>query len=510
MLNTGIIIINEEGKSINHGPRMQKMMPESRKRSSEHMGDHFNMRSGHGMNSNTKSESTLDLNNLLDLEKDVNDVFSGKTITYQGQSPLLNQKVIAVGFPLSSDSNFNENSNLALFLISPITGLQNTAAKIRNLTLQITLIGIILCIIIAYFIARGIVNPISVINDRARKLADGNLNIRIKNLPNDEIGELGNSFNYLAQKLQENISELNEEKNKMQSMLISMREGVLGVSTNHKILLANPKIKEMLKLNNDIYQENAEKIFPHEVNSLINKIIDTVKPQKVEFKLKDKIYVLEGAPVFNNNSNLIGVILLARDVTQIRKLEQMRKLFVANASHELKTPLTSIQGYIEAILDGMVETEEKRKYLKKVLKETESMDRLIKDILNLSRLQSGQLEFNHTEFDLIKLFNTLIDNLKPKTGKRKIELNSPPEVIIKSDREKIKEIINNLLSNAIKFTEEKNGLIEINITEKPDHIKVEIADNGTGIPRSELTHIWERFYQVDRSRRPDREGTGLG
>jgi len=207
--------------------------------------------------------------------------------------------------------------------------------------------------------------------------------------------------------------------------------------------------------------------------------------------------------------NCSGIILIS-DVTGIRKLDEMRELFVANVSHELKTPLTAMQGYIEAILDGVVdETTERRRYLERVLSEIKRMSRLAGEILDLSRLQSDQIEFQITTIDMVKVINSVLNNLKQRVEFREIELKSREEVYVKGDRDRIGQVLLNLLDNAIKFTAE-NGKITIIVEERQGFARVSVADNGQGIPQEELPYIWVRFHQADRSRYPGVKGAGLG
>jgi two-component system sensor histidine kinase ResE len=207
---------------------------------------------------------------------------------------------------------------------------------------------------------------------------------------------------------------------------------------------------------------------------------------------------------------LWGIIILVSDVTEIRRLDQMRRLFVANVSHELKTPLTAIQGYLEAILDGVVENEKKEEeYLQRVLKETDRMSRLVADVLDLAQLQSEQFEFDLERVNLKNLIKSVCKNLEKGLGQRKVELNIGQDLTVRADRDKLEEVVINLLSNAIKFTT-IDGSIEIKAKQNQNQVVVDIIDDGLGIPKSELEHIWDRFHQVDRARKPGQQGTGLG
>ncbi|MFW6279398.1 MAG: HAMP domain-containing sensor histidine kinase, partial [Bacillota bacterium] len=509
MLDTGIILINSRGEIINQGHRMQGMMrfdnfegPANRDR--EPMGPGSG-RGPSGMHGGSVPETGIDFDGLLAEEGDVERVLQGESITFRGQSSLVEREVIVVGQPLDLTDR-----RLALFLFSPVTDLQQTITGIRNLIFKITLLAILFSLLLAYFVARGIVRPVKSINNKAREMAEGNFALRLQDLPRDEIGELGSSFNYLAEKLEKNISALNEEKNRMKSMLSGMSEGVLGVTEKREIILANPRLQEMFSLQKEVVGSQMDEYFPEVLSETILNVLGDQQEYKDEFSWQDAIYEVRGAPIYKNQSQLMGVILLVRDVTEIRKLEEMRRLFVANVSHELKTPLTSIQGYIEALLDGVIEkAAKKRKYLKKVLAETEHMNRLVVNILDLSRLQSGQIEFNYRKFDLVQEVKSVIETLEPKVEDREIKLSAPEKLLVYSDIDRLHEVLVNLLTNALKYTP-RNGKIKVNIEDQKEQFRLQVIDNGPGIPDSELPYIWERFYQVDRSRTPDQEGSGLG
>jgi signal transduction histidine kinase len=476
ILDTGIIVINENGDIVNRGERMKGLM-----KNRPYVKESYFTEKGEIMR-----------------------VLKGEQVTFQGESPLVSKPVMVVGVPLDTDPV------MALFLISPLEGLQEIVYRIRNLTLQVTLIAVGLALFLAYFITGSIVRPVKELEQKAYQIAGGDLNVRINNLPEDEIGSLGKSFNYMAEELDNKIIDLNTEKNRMQNMLNSMSEGVLGVSVDKKIILANPVLKDIFAIDKEIIEEPVERYLSDEIINLIESVMQKEIKAEIEFKWQGRIIIAQAAPVFKHEQQLWGSIILISDVTGIRKLDEMRELFVANVSHELKTPLTAMQGYIEAILDGVVdETTERRRYLERVLSEIKRMSRLAGEILDLSRLQSDQIEFQITTIDMVKVINSVLNNLKQRVEFREIELKSREEVYVKGDRDRIGQVLLNLLDNAIKFTAE-NGKITIIVEERQGFARVSVADNGQGIPQEELPYIWVRFHQADRSRYPGVKGAGLG
>lgn len=508
LVDTSLLLVNKESEIINQGIRMQRMMK-------EHHGG--SMREERGdMRGRGRRESELDFGfseqqegdsccvteRLTDLESELEKALTGERVSFRSDSKLVDESIIGVAFPLSTE--------VALFLISPVEGLQETVLKVRNLTLQVTLGAVFLALLLGYFISKGISQPVKEMKIKAQQMAGGNFATKIENLPGDEIGELGESFNYLSARLSENINALNTEKSRMRSMLNSMGEGVLGVSVERKVLLANPRLKKIFDIEAEILEQAPASFLAEELIDLTEAVLTEKEELKEEFEWQDKVILAHGAPVKKSDDSLWGAILLVRDLTQIRKLDQMRRLFVANVSHELKTPLTAIQGYLEAILDGLVEDVElQRDYLQRVLSETDRMTRLVTDILDLAQLQSGQIEFELEKVKLTSLIESVVVNLESELGKREVIIEGEEELIIETDYDRLQEVFINLLSNAIKFTETE-GKIEISITGTEEEVEVKIIDNGIGISDSELPYIWERFHQVDRARGSDKQGTGLG
>ncbi|TDX49208.1 ATP-binding protein [Orenia marismortui] len=500
LLDTSLIIINQEREIINQGMRLQGMMRSSWMRKMHH-NQGRGMMNRHGMMKHNRTNPPQVMMNFSD---ELNKVLAGDATSFRGETPMLNQAIIGVGIPIRT------SEEMALFLISPLRGLEETVVKVRNLTIRVSFIAILIALILGYFISKGITRPVKEMKDKARLMAAGNFKAKIDKLPNDEIGELGKSFNYLSTKLESNINELTTEKRRMEEMLSSMAEGVLGVSKDQRILLANPRLKEILEIDKEIIGAKFNACFNDTLLNLVEEVMLEEKELKEEFNFGDKIIVAHAAPITKTDDELWGIIILVRDVTEIRKLDEMRRLFVANVSHELKTPLTAIRGYLEAILDGVVEDIDlQSEYLNRVLSETTRMTRLVQDTLDLSRLQSGQMDFKASEFDLIVLINSVIINLEGRLEDRDVSIEASESLIVKSDRDRIEEVLINLLSNAIKFTT-SDGKIELKVKKIEAKVKVKVIDDGIGIPTSELPYIWERFHQVDRARTPDQKGTGLG
>ena len=505
-LNTNLILINKQGEIINRSQgfvSMMNQMPNSSMMNSNKMRGMMHNSSRHRKMHNQAMQSNK-FQNLLGLKKELEKVLTGEIIDFKGQNPHLEQAIIAVGVPV------NNGAPRALFLISPVHDFKNAIDNIRLLTLQVVIGAILITLILGYFISKSITEPIAQMKRKVKKMTAGDFSTKLKDLPNDELGELGESFNYMSQELEKNITELATEKNRMQEMLTSMTEGVLGITATGEIMIINQTVGKILNVKHQIKGQHFSNCLPQKLIELIKQVLETKTDREVEFELEKKIIIAQAAPVSKADEQLWGVIVLVSDITEIRRLDEMRRLFVANVSHELKTPLTSIQGYLEAILDDMVKSEEKEEeYLKRVLAETDRMTNLVADVLDLSRLQSEQFDFQLQSIAIKSVVQSVKNDLEHSFDQRDFFVNIPQNLYVRADRDKLREVLINLINNAIKFTASE-GEIKITAKVKEKEAIINVIDDGVGIPQDELAHIWERFHQVDRSRRPDKQGTGLG
>ena len=509
-LNTNLVLINESGQIVNRSRGVMRMMDQvptgpMMRNSNGHRGMMMpNSRMHHSPHNGSMPNNQF--KNLMGLQEELERVLSGEVVTFKGENKHLEQAIIAVGIPI------NDGSSRALFLISPLHDFKNAIDNIRMLTLQVVAGAIILALILGYIISKNITEPIAQMKQKVKKITTGDFSTKLDNLPEDELGELGQSFNYMSNKLEENLTELATEKNRMQEMLTSMTEGVLGITATGEIMLSNKMIKEILNKQQSLQGQYFSDCLPQELVELIQEVLENNEEQEIEFELNEQIITAQAAPVSKSDQQLWGVIILVSDITEIRRLDEMRRLFVANVSHELKTPLTSIQGYLEAILDGMVKNKgQEKEYLQRVLKETDRMSNLVGDVLDLAQLQSEQFEFELQPVNLKSVVQSVYNDLQNNFAKREVILNIADNLYVEADRDKLKEVVINLLSNALKFTATDGKIkVEAEIKKDKKEVMVSVIDDGIGIPKNELAHIWERFHQVDRSRKPDQQGTGLG
>lgn len=330
--------------------------------------------------------------------------------------------------------------------------------------------------------------------------------------PNKLIKELSKEVEELSLK----ISSLERQNAAMQAILSSMVEGVIAVSKDTRILSLNPTIEKIftVKTQESIGKFFLEAIRNNDLAEVINKVLKSGEFFSQELNLSwpvQKTFQVNASPIFDAG-NVSGCLLVIHDITQLRKLEKMRTDFVANVSHELKTPITSIKGFVETLIEGALEDKENsREFLKIINNHTERLNNLINDLLDLSQIESRAVNLNLSDFGLKELIEEVLTGFRSQLKKKGISISCEisPALMLKADRERIQQVLVNLIDNAVKFNKE-NGFVKIYAQDSDGRIKVAVEDSGQGIPEKDLSRIFERFYRVDKARSRELGGTGLG
>ncbi|CDE10908.1 signal transduction histidine kinase [Clostridium sp. CAG:354] len=376
--------------------------------------------------------------------------------------------------------------------------------------ISLVLLGAI-SIIVGIFLSKTVVKPIDKLIKNAEKLTSKEKNAHVKN--KNEIDNLADTFEEMTTKLQTNLSEISTQKKQMETILLHMSDGIIAFNMEGKVILINPAATRALSIMEE--DTDFETIFKN-VNIEINmeKIIYledwTSSEQKV--KVKDRYLNLAFEILKDEKDRPAGVMVLIQDITEHVKLDNMRKEFVADVSHELKTPITSIMGYADTLLetdhDKVIET----KFLGVISSEAKRMSKLVTDLLSLSRFDSNKTNIVKEEFDLGELAKKCQEKLQIEIDKKHLQVhclvtaNVPP---VYAEKDGIERVIINILSNSIKYTNE-NGTINIYVGFVYNDAYIKFIDTGIGIPEEDLERIFERFYRVDKARTREMGGTGLG
>jgi two-component system sensor histidine kinase VicK len=370
-------------------------------------------------------------------------------------------------------------------------------------------------IIIAIAMASNITKPLDELTRKAEKIANGEMEdtelVSDKNA-GYEITKLIDTFNVMTMQIQNNLNEISSEKNKIETILLHLTDGVLAFNVDGNIIHANLAAKKMLKINGT---ETFPEIFGKlKIDINMEKIIYLQDWTSSEQMVKlDSIYVnMFFAPFRDEKERASGVIVVIQDITEQAKLDDMRKEFVANVSHELKTPLTSIKTYSETLLEQDLEEESQKKFLNVILTEANRMTRLVSDLLQLTKFDYKKVAWNKISFDLTELTKQVCEKHKIQAEKKNQILDcfatsTVPNVF--ADRDGIEQVITNIITNSIKYTGE-NGSIKAYVGAVHDNAYIKIIDNGIGIPEDDVPRVFERFYRVDKARSREMGGTGLG
>ena len=372
----------------------------------------------------------------------------------------------------------------------------------------ILLMVVIISILISYKLINFMLKPIKDLENATSEIAKGDLSIRARITSSDEIGHLGKTFNEMANKLQKTINNSLEQQNRLEAILTSMDSGIIAVDKNKKIIMINPYAEKIFEIiSNAIGKNFLDIIRNHELEDIFShKNYDVNEISTITFR--GKTLRIRTADIINGGVP-IGTVAVIQDITDLRKLENMRSQFVANVSHELKTPLTSIKGFAETLKD--VEDQQIReKFLNIINDEAERLTRLINDILTLSHIEQHREEV----FETVNVKDVISDvyYLMKNTAESKnisLSIGSDKSIQIIGDSDKFKQMLINLVDNAIKYSENGDS-VYMGYEQKDDMCVIWVEDTGAGIPEKHIARLFERFYRVDKARSRAKGGTGLG
>lgn len=460
------------------------------------------------------SRSVQEIENLFNYSE-VQQVLSGETIGVahrdSDQSP---QSVYFVAQTIYDESNQPIG---ILRLASEITDLTD----MTQLSIIIQLIGTVVLAILLFILSRNwisqITNPINKMKTFVKKLPSSEYELRYTGHSYEEIDALGDSINELAENLEQQQIDLKTSEERIYSLINHLIIGVMLLDENRCIRIVNPVMNELLGVNlygkishlYTDYVKSAELIELIEESYVIN---EAVNSEILIYFPEEKTLDANVVPVPGKEQGEQSYIVLLYDITEIRRLENIRTDFAANVSHELRTPITALKGFSETLLDGAMYDEEVLvEFLEIMLKESTRLDSMVQDILQLSKLEQRKVSVSNDWIRIREvteeIFQILQQKIELKQMSYSIEEKTP--VSIFTNREQLKQVLMNLIANAITYTPEK-GTVIVDISQVADEAQIQIIDSGIGIPEKERTRIFERFYRVDKARSRNSGGTGLG
>lgn len=442
--------------------------------------------------------------------EEVIQALEGNSVTVNRYSKTMGQQYSYSAVPVSTN-NFKGVLRVSL----PLSELKDLNSQIFYSILYAIFICFIIALIAALLFTRILAKPIHEVADAAKRISDGDYNIKIYTRDKSVVGKLAEAFNVMSKNLKATIEKLTKRNAELEAMLSSMTAGVVAIDDTNEILFFNKAFTEIVKPGgNEILGQSLYNVLRNAaVFDAIDQVRDTIRSVEQEGTLtRDGLRYIRvtATPLGMEDRQFFGVLLIIDDVTKIKKLESIRSDFVSNVTHELKTPLTSIRGFIDTLKGGAIKEEAvANRFLDIIDIEAERLFSLIQDILLFSEIESKR-EYELIPFDMNECIDSVIELLQSKLTV-KVEVIFEPQPYLKPficNPDRMKQLLINLLDNAIKYTEE--GSITIKCKEEDNKLILRIKDTGIGIEKEYLSRIFERFYRVDKGRSRKKGGTGLG
>lgn len=403
-----------------------------------------------------------------------------------------------------------------LRLAIPVTDVEKVLYQVKRAVLLSAFLALILAALIGYPLSRSMAEPIKRLLEVTNEISKGNFTVRFSERAGDELSRLGQSINMMAMDLEKQIAKWVTEQERLHTILQSMEEGVLVTDEKSKIEIMNMVLQQMLHVVGDY---KGKSVIEHLRHPAIHQLIDTVFKEgrslareiMVQMDQEARYFLIHSA-VLKKGGDAYGTVSVFHDLTAMKRLENVRKDFVANVSHELKTPLTNIRGFTETLQSGALrDVDVASRFLQKIESNAMQLQNLVEDILKLSKIESGHFELNLVEvkpFDIVK--NIQGDFLELITASQlNFEVHAESRLRIIADPNYLEQVLRNLIDNAIKYTP-SGGRILVEVSATSLGTRFSVSDSGIGIPKDEVSRIFERFYRVDKARSRSVGGTGLG
>ena len=397
-----------------------------------------------------------------------------------------------------------------IYILDNKTTANDLTDQMLVLIIEALIFGLVISILLSFLLSKTMVTPIQSLTEGAMRVAERDFSKKIKVPSQDEIGVLTDTFNDMAGQLQDTLRQVENERNKLDTLFLHMTDGVVAFSREGRVIHSNPAADRLLR--RAIGRETTyEELFGGAAP--LDQVLAAPDHLEEERQVRDRFLQLLMAP-FDRGREGGGALVVLHDVTEQRKNEEMRREFVANVSHELRTPLTNIRSYAETLIDntGEMPPDMEKKFLGVILNESDRMTHIVQDLLTLSRFDSerGELKLSRFPFgEAVKdIYNAVYMEAQKHSHTLTLELEPGlPEIL--ADRERVLQVMMNIVSNSIKYTPD-GGHIDIYAGRKRDRVWMIVDDDGIGIPEEDRPRIFERFYRVDKARSRQSGGTGLG
>ncbi|MGB7347153.1 MAG: ATP-binding protein [Pirellulaceae bacterium] len=434
------------------------------------------------------------------------------------QSPTLQIEMFYMALGIKSDLDANVESQPAFIRVAMrLDAIDQRVGSMRRFLWLLALLFGAVSTLLAYAIVGRVVDPLTQLTEHAQALAMGVDEEPVRIRGSGEVGSLSESFNQMRMELSKRFRQLRDNNEQMSTVLGSIQEGIIAVDPKENIVLANDASKRLLSFTTDqeVGRPLLEAVRSRRLREVVQKCLESSETVRTELdsvgEMRRDLAVtatrLPGDPI-------PGVVLVLHDVTELRRWENLRQEFVANVSHELKTPLASIKAYAETLrLGALNDPDNNELFVCRIEEQAERLNQLILDMLQIARVESGQETFEITHVSVAKVVGDCVRDFSRTADQGNIELAIDAEqgkhVVVKAEEDGLRTILDNLVSNAIKYTPE-GGKVTVRWRERDSFANIEVEDTGIGIPEEHRTRIFERFYRVDKARSRELGGTGLG
>lgn len=400
---------------------------------------------------------------------------------------------------------------------TPLYTIDNAVKQMWWTLFVVFLFIFVASLLSAALLAYTVTKPINKIMEVTNRLKHQDYSARINEKFSGELYDLAGSINVLASSLQKHVTEIEDQTRQLDSILSNLVTGVILISPNGNVEMVNKAATELLGKSSDILVNNHYRanLMHLNIDRMIRQVVEEDEPRSREVSLytpKEVILEVNVAPYYGQSWEKRGVIIALHNITKLKHLEGVRRDFVANVSHELKTPVTSVRGFAETLLQNEMPKETEREFIQIIYDDSDRLNTIISDLLNLSKIEKNDLQLNIEKIDFVKLIHKTAKPLLKAFSDKNLTLNLPNKgrsIELFADKDRIAQILVNLLSNAVNYTPE-GGMVAVKVREKKNRIVFSVKDTGIGIPQSSIDRLFERFYRVDTARARNEGGTGLG
>ncbi|MCM3315939.1 ATP-binding protein [Rummeliibacillus stabekisii] len=469
---------------------------------------------GHDLFSLQEGVNSEKIKERIIREKSFNKAFtSSKPIVKEMMLPSSTERdhvesYIVLAFPL----NVEKMEHSVVFIYQSPDAIHRTSKETTKIVFLSAIIAFLLTTFFAFFLSTRITSPLLKIREAAFELAKGHFDKKVPVLQNDEIGQLGIAFNQMGKQLKHHMEVINQEKEQLSSILTSMTDAVITFNSERSIILSNPPA-DLLLQKWAIKKRDEHQLIPNEIYHMLDHVLEMEEVLREELEMEGAYFLISISPLYSGDS-VRGAVAVLRDKTEEHRLDKLRSDFIANVSHELRTPIAMLQGYSEAIIDDVVSSEEERNEMIRIIyDESQRMGRLVTDLLDLARMESGNITLYKEVVPITPVFERITQKFVQAAREKHITLTYSSSfddvTLISLDEDRIEQVLTNLIDNAIRHTREK-GIVQVVVDQQQDYARIQVKDNGAGIPKEDIEYVFERFYKADKARTRGKGGTGLG